>query len=73
MPQEGPCECDLDLTCAMFATTREHAARPRARWRREQELAADAAGLVAPAFDADGKKRPVLNHGPGTVEVTAAR
>jgi integrase len=43
LPQEGPCECDLYLNCAKFVTTREYAPRLRARWRREQELAADAA------------------------------
>jgi hypothetical protein len=43
LPHEGPCECDLYLNCAKFVTTREYAPRLRARWRREQELAADAA------------------------------
>jgi integrase len=43
LPQEGPCECDLYLNCAKFVTTREYAPRLRARWHREQELAADAA------------------------------
>jgi hypothetical protein len=43
LPQEGPCECDLYLNCAPFVTTRESAPQHRARWRREQELAADAA------------------------------
>jgi hypothetical protein len=33
----------LYLNCAKFVTTREYAPRLRARWRREQELAADAA------------------------------
>ena len=42
LPQEGPCECDLYLNCAKFVTTREYAPRLRARWHREQELAADA-------------------------------
>jgi hypothetical protein len=42
LPQEGPCECDLYLNCAKFVITREYAPRLRARWRREQELAADA-------------------------------
>src|SRR5262249_19352238 len=42
MTQEGPCECDLYLDCAKFVTTREYAPRLRARWHREQELAADA-------------------------------
>lgn len=43
LPQEGPCECDLYLSCAKFVTTREYAPRLRARRLRELELAADAA------------------------------
>jgi len=31
LPQEGPCECDLYLTCAKFVTTKEYAPRLRAR------------------------------------------
>ena len=27
LPQEGPCECDLYLTCAKFVTTTEYAPR----------------------------------------------
>ncbi len=37
LPQEGPCECDLYLTCAKFVTTPEYA--PRLRERRTRELA----------------------------------
>ncbi len=37
LPQEGPCECDLSLTCAKFVTTPEYA--PRLRRRRRIELA----------------------------------
>jgi hypothetical protein len=37
LPQEGPCECDLYLTCAKFVTTPEYA--PRLRHRRKRELA----------------------------------
>jgi len=33
LPQEGPCECDLYLTCAKFVTTPEYA--PRLRRRRD--------------------------------------
>jgi integrase len=29
LPQEGPCECDLYLSCAKFVTTREYAPRLR--------------------------------------------
>jgi site-specific recombinase XerD len=37
LPEEGPCECDLYLTCAKFVTTPEYA--PRLRERREREIA----------------------------------
>ena len=37
LPQEGPCECDLYLTCAKFVTTQAYA--PRLRGRRSKELA----------------------------------
>lgn len=43
LPQEGPCECDLYLTCAKFVTTKEYAPRLRARREREFELIEDAA------------------------------
>lgn len=43
LPQEGPCECDLYLSCAKFVTTRGYAPRLRARRLRELELAGDAA------------------------------
>lgn len=43
LPQEGPCECDLYLTCAKFITTPAYAPRLRARRLRELELVADAA------------------------------
>ncbi len=36
LPQEGPCECDLYLTCAKFVTTPAYA--PRLRRRRQCEL-----------------------------------
>ncbi len=42
LPQEGPCECDLYLTCAKFVTSSEYAPRLRRRRKREQELIADA-------------------------------
>jgi site-specific recombinase XerD len=42
LPHEGPCECDLYLTCAKFVTTPEYAPRLRRRRRREQELVEDA-------------------------------
>ncbi len=42
LPQEGPCECDLYLSCAKFVTTPEYVPRLRARRRRELELVEDA-------------------------------
>src|SRR5207302_10650551 len=42
LPQEGPCECDLYLSCAKFVTTPAYAPRLRRRRRIEQELAQDA-------------------------------
>ena len=42
LPAEGPCECDLVLTCAKFLTTSDYAPRLRARFDTETELIADA-------------------------------
>ncbi len=42
LPQEGPCECDLYLTCAKFVTTPAYAPRLRRRLCIEQELIEDA-------------------------------
>jgi hypothetical protein len=42
LPQEGPCECDLYLTCAMFVTTPQYAPRLRERLCVERQLTADA-------------------------------
>ncbi|WP_219826065.1 hypothetical protein [Nonomuraea typhae] len=42
LPAEGPCECDLYLTCAKFVTTPEYAPRLRVRMQVEQELVQDA-------------------------------
>ncbi len=42
LPQEGPCECDLYLTCAKFVTTPEYAPRLRRRRTIEQGLVEDA-------------------------------
>jgi integrase len=42
LPAEGPCECDLYLTCAKFVTTPDYAPRLRARLEVEQQLAQDA-------------------------------
>ncbi len=42
LPAEGPCECDLILTCPKFLTTTEYAPRIRARLATEQVLIDDA-------------------------------
>jgi integrase len=42
LPQEGPCECDLYLTCAKFVTSSSYAPRLRRRRRMELELVEDA-------------------------------
>ena len=42
LPQEGPCECELYLTCAKFVTTPAYAPRLRRRREREEELIEDA-------------------------------
>ncbi len=42
LPAEGPCECDLCLTCTKFVTTPEYAPRLRARLEVEQQLVQDA-------------------------------
>jgi len=54
LPQEGPCECDLYLSCAKFVTTPAYAPRLRRRRRIEQELVEDAA--------AHGWQREVERH-----------
>jgi len=43
LPQEGPCECDLYLTCAKFVTTTQYAPRLRERLCLERQLTDDAA------------------------------
>lgn len=42
LPAEGPCECELMLSCPKFLTTSEYAPRLRARLEREEELVTDA-------------------------------
>lgn len=42
LPQEGPCECDLVLSCSKFVTTTDYAPRLRARRVVEQQLIDDA-------------------------------
>ncbi|MFD5067604.1 tyrosine-type recombinase/integrase [Streptomyces sp. NPDC058369] len=42
LPQEGPCECDLYLSCAKFITTPQYAPRLRERLCVERQLIADA-------------------------------
>ena len=41
LPQEGPCECDLVLTCSKFLTTSDYAPRLRTRLVTEHTLIAD--------------------------------
>jgi hypothetical protein len=43
LPSEGPCDCDLYLTCAKFVTTPDYAPRLRTRRDTELRLADDAA------------------------------
>ena len=43
LPEEGPCECDLFLTCSKFFTTAEYQPRLQERLCLEQRLAEDAA------------------------------
>ena len=43
LPQEGPCECDLYLSCPKFITTPQYAPRLQERLRTEETLATDAA------------------------------
>jgi integrase len=42
LPSEGPCECDLYLSCAKFVTTKAYADRLRDRRKLELALAGDA-------------------------------
>jgi hypothetical protein len=42
LPAEGPCECELMLSCPKFLTTTEYAPKLRARLEREEELVSDA-------------------------------
>ncbi|MGH3813725.1 MAG: tyrosine-type recombinase/integrase [Pseudonocardiaceae bacterium] len=43
IPAEGPCECDLMLSCSKFLTTSDYAPRLRARLAVEDQLITDAA------------------------------
>lgn len=43
LPQEGPCECDLYLTCPQFVTTPQYVPRLQDRLRTEEQLMVDAA------------------------------
>lgn len=54
LPQEGPCECELYLTCPKFVTTPEYA--PRLKARREKEFA-----LIEDAIS-NGWEREVERH-----------
>jgi integrase len=54
LPTEGPCECDLYLTCAKFVTTSAYA--PRLRRRRQVEL------ILAAEAETQGWQREVERH-----------
>jgi integrase len=57
LPAEGPCECDLFLTCAKFVTTPTYAPRLRQRRHVELTLAADA---VARGWSREGERHRAL-------------
>jgi integrase len=42
LPEEGPCECDLFLTCSKFLTTTDYSPRLKERLLLERKLAHDA-------------------------------
>lgn len=48
LPSEGPCECDLYLSCSRFVTTPAYASRLRERHRLELSLTDDARGRAWP-------------------------
>lgn len=48
LPSEGPCECDLYLSCTKFVTTKAYADRLRERRKLEFALAADAGNRAWP-------------------------
>ena len=54
LPQEGPCECDLYLSCPKFVTTKEYA--PRLRTRREKEF------LLIEEAASNGWEREIERH-----------
>jgi hypothetical protein len=56
LPQEGPCECDLYLSCAKFVTTPDYAPRLRRRRQVELTLIKDAA---AQGLDPGGGEAPL--------------
>jgi hypothetical protein len=61
LPAEGPCECDLYLTCVKFVTTSAYAPRLRRRHQIEHLLAAEA--------EAQGWPREVERHRATAVRV----
>lgn len=48
LPSEGPCECDIYLSCSRFVTTPAYAPRLRERRRLENSLADDARARAWP-------------------------
>jgi hypothetical protein len=64
LPAEGPCECDLFLTCSKFFATAEYAPRLRERLCPERRLADDAA--------ARGWPREVERHNATATRIAAS-
>lgn len=58
-PAEGPCECDLVLTCAKFLTTSDYTPRLRQRLDTERALIADA---IARGWDREAERHRATEH-----------
>jgi integrase len=61
LPEEGPCECELYLTCTKFFTTPAHAPRLRGKYEAEMRLVREAAtnGWSRMAENAQAKAKVV--------------
>lgn len=57
LPAEGPCECDLVLTCSKFVTSKEYVPRIRAAW----------------LWSSSSSRMPALTGGNGRSSATIAR
>ena len=58
-PAEGPCECDLVLTCSKFLTTSDYTPRLRQRMATEELLIADA---VTRGWDHEAERHRATQH-----------